>query len=125
MSRGFLRNKLLCVFFTLSICACTESVSVPAEFVHLYGDLRIAKREYGEASPDGRTARILVLEKYGYSVQRFDSVAKWIQGNPDVWNTFQDLVVAYVDSVAIEAQAIAPKAMNSRTNGGEPAKVRR
>lgn len=108
MSRGFSRRKFLLGFFALSACACTESVSVPREFVRLYGDLRIAEREYGETSPEGRIARILILEKYNYSPAKFDSIAEWIQANPDVWNAFQDSVVAYVDSVAVEAKAIAP-----------------
>lgn len=112
MSRGFSRRRFLLGCLALSVSACTESVSVPAEFVRLYGDLRIAAREYGDASPDGRAARIVILERYGYSAQRFDSVAEWIQGNPDVWSAFQDSVVAYVDSVAIEAKAIAPPARN-------------
>ncbi len=108
MSRGFSRSKFLFGFFALSVSACTESVSVPKEFIRLYGDLRIAEREYGETSPDGRIARVLILKKYGYSAQRFDSVAEWIQINPNIWNAFQDSVVAYIDSVAIEAKAIAP-----------------
>ncbi len=112
MSRGFSRNRFLFGCLALSVCACTESVSVPAEFVRLYGDLRIAEREYGETSPDGRAARIVILERYGYSAQKFDSVAEWIQANPGVWNAFQDSVVAYVDSVAIEAKAISPPVKN-------------
>lgn len=115
MSRGFSRSKFLFGFLALSVCACTESVSVPKEFVRLYGDLRIAEREFGETSPDGRVARILILEKHGYSAQRFDSVAEKIQTSPNVWNAFQDSVVAYIDSVAIEAKAIAPP---GKMNGG-------
>lgn len=115
MSRGCSRSKFLFGFLALSVCACSESVSVPKEFVRLYGDLRIAEREYGETTPDGRVARTLILEKYGYSVQRFDSVAEWILANSNVWSAFQDSVVAYVDSVAVEAKAIAPP---GKTSGG-------
>ncbi len=117
MSRGFSRDRFLFGFLALSVCACTESVSVPAEFVRLYGDLRIAEREYGETTPDGRAARIIILERYGYSAKKFDSVAEWIQASPDVWSAFQDSVVAYVDSVATEAKAIAPPARNGNAKG--------
>lgn len=108
MSMGFLRNKFWLGAVAASVCACSGDFSVPADFVRLYGDLRIAEREYGETSPDGRIARILLLEKYDYTAERFDSVAECIGKNPDVWNAFQDSVVAYVDSLAIAAGAIAP-----------------
>lgn len=89
--------------------SCTgKSTDVPEDFVRLYGDLRIASKEYGEASPDGRIARVQILERYGFTAQKFDSVAEWIQNTPDVWNPFEESVTAYVDSLAISAGAIAP-----------------
>lgn len=105
---GFSRNSFWLCAVAISVCACTGDFSVPKDFVRLYGDLRIAEREYGETSPDGRVARILLLEKYGYTVERFDSIAECIGKNPDVWDAFQDSVVSYVDSLAVAAKAITP-----------------
>ena len=104
---GFLRIKTALAAASLAVLACSEnSGTVPSDFVHLYGDLRIAEREFGETSPDGRIVRILTLEKYGYTARKFDSIANVLQNSPDLWNAFQDSVVTYIDSVAVAANAI-------------------
>ena len=104
-----LRNKIL--FGTLAVLAtaCSENISVPAEFVRLYGDLRIAEREFGETSPEGRIARVQILERYGYAANRFDSIAEQIQSNSDLWEPFQESVLVYVDSIAVLAGAVTPQ----------------
>ena len=107
---GCLRNKIGFGILVLLVLSCTEgSNSIPPDFAHLYGDLRIAAREFGETSTDGRIARIRILEQYGYTADRFDSIAECIQKSPDLWEPFQEAVVQYVDSTAVEAKAIAPQ----------------
>jgi len=107
---GSLRNKIGLGIFALSVLACTESSnSIPSDFVRLYGDLRVASREYGETSTDGRIVRIRILEKYGYTSERFDSIAESIQKSPDLWEPFQEAVVEYADSIAVAVNAIAPQ----------------
>lgn len=128
MSMGSLKNKIGIGIFALSVLACTESSnSIPPDFVRLYGDLRIAAREFGETSTDGRIARIQIFKQYGYTVERFDSIAEKIQRNADLWEPFQEAVVEYVDSVAVGAGAIAPQVKNvplpkskdGKTKGGK------
>lgn len=110
---GCLRSKIGLGIFALSALACTEgSNSIPSDFVRLYGDLRIATREFGETSTDGRIARVRILERYGYTAERFDSIAEKIQRSADLWEPFQNAVVEYVDSVAVSAKAIAPQVKN-------------
>lgn len=106
MSTGFSRNSLVGLF-AVCLIACNNSDSVPSEFVRLYGDLRVAEREFGEKTPDGRLARVQILKKYGWTAERFDSVAAKIQLDAKLWEPFQNSVVAYVDSVALEAGAIS------------------
>ena len=104
-----LRNKIL--FGTLAVLAtaCSENISVPAEFVRLYGVLSIAEREVGETSPEGRIARVQILERYGYTANRFDSIAEQIQSNSDLWEPFQESVLVYVDSIAVLVGAVTPQ----------------
>jgi len=120
---GFLRNKIWLGILALSVLACTESSnSIPPDFVRLYGDLRIAAREFGETSTDGRIVRIRILEQYGYTAERFDSVAEKVQRSADLWEPFQEAVVQYIDSIAVEAKAIAPQVKNvplSKQNGAK------
>lgn len=108
-----LRNKIGLGIFALSVLACSEgSNSIPPDFVRLYVDLRVASREYGETSTDGRIVRMRILEKYGYTAERFDSVAECIQKSPDLWEPFQEAVVEYTDSIAVAVNAIAPQIRN-------------
>lgn len=102
---GFSRNSLVGIF-AVCLIACNSGDAVPGEFVRLYGDLRVAEREFGEATPDGRLARVQILKRYGWTAERFDSMAAKIQKDPQLWEPFQDSVVAYVDSVALAAGAI-------------------
>ena len=113
MSMDSLRNKIGLGIFALSVLACSESSnSIPPDFVRLYVDLRVASREYGEISTDGRIVRMRILEKYGYTAERFDSVAECIQKSPDLWEPFQEAVVEYTDSIAVAVNAIAPQIRN-------------
>lgn len=113
MSMDSLRNKIGLGIFALSVLACSESSnSIPSDFVRLYVDLRVASREYGETSTDGRIVRMRILEKYGYTAERFDSVAECIQKSPDLWEPFQEAVVEYTDSIAVAVNAIAPQIRN-------------
>ena len=113
MSMDSLRNKIGLGIFALSVLACSESSnSIPPDFVRLYVDLRVASREYGETSTDGRIVRMRILEKYGYTAERFDSVAECIQKSPDLWEPFQEAVVEYTDSIAGAVNAIAPQIRN-------------
>lgn len=105
---GSLRNKLVFGALALFYAACSDRASVPPEFVRLYGDLRVAEREFGEISPDGRIVRVRILEKYGYTAERFDSIAERIQTHSDLWEPFQVAVSKYIDSLAIAADAITP-----------------
>ena len=113
MSMDSLRNKIRLGIFALSVLACSESSnSIPPDFVRLYVDVRVASREYGETSTDGRIVRMRILEKYGYTAERFDSVAECIQKSPDLWEPFQEAVVEYTDSIAVAVNAIAPQIRN-------------
>ena len=108
-----LRNKIGLGIFALSVLACSESSnSIPPDFVRLYVDLRVASREYGETSTDGRIVRMRILEKYGYTAERFDSVAECIQKSPDLWEPFQEAVGEYTDSNAVAVNASAPQIRN-------------
>ena len=113
MSMDSLRNKIRLGIFALSVLGCSESSnSIPPDFVRLYVDLRVASRAYGETSTDGRIVRMRILEKYGYTAERFDSVAECIQKSPDLWEPFQEAVVEYTDSIAVAVNAIAPQIRN-------------
>ncbi len=115
---GCSRNKLASLTLASVVLSCSGgSTSVPENFVHLYGDLRIASKEFGETSTDGKIARVQILERYGFTAQKFDSIAEWIQSTPDAWSPFEESVTAYVDSLAISAGAIAPPKANLPKNG--------
>ncbi|MCK9182896.1 MAG: hypothetical protein M0P13_08470 [Fibrobacteraceae bacterium] len=104
---AFSKNKLIAVFFSFFLFSCSgNSCPVPTEYVHLYAEMRIAEREYGETSPEGRIVRVEILKKYGYSRVRFDSVAECIQKNYQAWDPFQTQVSEYIDSLAIAASAV-------------------
>ncbi len=106
---GCSKNKFAALTLTALTLSCSgNSSDIPPEFPRLYGDLRIVSREFGELSPDGRIARTQILEKYGYTAQKFDSIAERIQGNADSWNAFQESVSVYIDSIAIANGAISP-----------------
>ena len=105
-----LRNKIGLGIFALSVLACSESSnSIPPDFVRLYVDLRVASREYGETSTDGRIVRMRILEKYGYTAERFDSVAECIQKSPDLWEPKKKKKKENTESIAVAVKAAAPQ----------------
>lgn len=107
---GCSKNKFAALTLTALTLSCSgNSFDIPPEFPRLYGDLRIASREFGELSPDGRIARTQILERYGYTAQKFDSIAERLQGDADSWNVFQESVSAYIDSIAVAFGAISPQ----------------
>lgn len=123
MSMAFSKNKLIPVFFSFFLFSCSgDSLPVPTEYVHLYAEMRIAQREYGETSPEGRIARVEILKKYGYSRAEFDSMAECIQKNYQAWDPFQTQVSEYIDSLAITASAIPSPEKAKPEKGGRKSK---
>jgi hypothetical protein len=83
---------LMCLVFL----ACGKEEVVPTEFVRLYAELRVATQEWGETSQEARRERLRILEKHGYTWEKYDSVMAWLEVRPQLWQPLLDSIVQSV-----------------------------
>lgn len=93
-------NKLrtLSLASGLLFCQCGEPQLDPS-FVPLYAELRVATQELGQTTEDARRMRFKILDKHGYTVERFDSTLQFLETHPDSWRDFQRELVATLEAM--------------------------
>lgn len=118
-------NSLFCLGLLALLQACGEGPAYDARLVTAYADLRVASQEFGEATEEGRRARLQILAREGYTPASFDSARLALQADPELWRPFQDAVMARLDSLrdAYTPPDLKPKASRahpSTLNGNKP-----
>ena len=95
---------------------CGEAPAYDARLVAAYADLRVASQEYGDATEEGRRARLQILAREGYTPATFDSARLALQSDPYSWRSFQDAVMARLDSLrdAFTPPELKPKTGRSK-----------
>ena len=90
------------MFFSLFFFACDEQKKMPsAEFVEAYIELRTATEQYG-ARPEAGLVRRGILQKHGFTRDSFNAEADRIRANYELWNAFEDSVIARIDTLVQE-----------------------
>lgn len=85
------------MFFSLFFFACDEQKKMPsAEFIGAYVELRLATEQYG-TRPEAGLVRRDILQKYGLTREGFNAEADRIRSNFEIWNAFEDSVIAYME----------------------------
>ncbi len=85
-----------------------------------YADLRVASQEFGDATEEGRRARLQILAREGYTPASFDSARLALQASPDDWRPFQDAVMARLDSLR---DVFTPPDLKPRTRRTHPSSL--
>jgi len=93
--------KFLLALALLALCACKEKNSANNydALARVYAELRIATQEYGETK-NGRTIRVQILEKHGFSADSFEIKTEELKKEPEKWLIFQKTVIDILDTIA-------------------------
>ncbi len=110
-------NSLACLGGLALLQACGEAPAHDARLVAAYADLRVASQEFGDATEEGRRARLQILAREGYTPATFDSARLALQANPEYWRPFQDDVMARLDSLR---DAYTPPELKPKTGRTHP-----
>lgn len=92
------RFFLILALFTILACKIGED-DLSKNFAVAYAELRIAEREYGGETENGKAARFEILQKYGMDADIFEEKIDEIKNKPEKWLEFQNRLIAILDSI--------------------------
>ncbi len=97
------------LILSFSIISCSEKEADHEQFVNAYVDMRIA-----EDTLKNDTTRILqlkaeILKRHGLSEEKYESVFKYFNDNPELWEQFYNEAIARVDSLKDQKNRMDPK----------------
>jgi hypothetical protein len=90
---------VLLILFSLPAASCSEKEADHQRFVDAYVDLRIAQDTLKNDSTDILQLKAEILKKHGITEEKYESVFKYFNDNPELWEQFYDEAIARVDSL--------------------------
>lgn len=105
-------------FVVAAMAACSGEVSVDQKFVDAYVEMRVAEITYGTTSPLARMNRQEILNRYGFTREKYLAKTEEVLADENLWVPFQKAVVARLDSLLVVRKApdqdsIKPSVPNS------------
>jgi len=92
---------LFCIFLLSAFASgcIREQHTVPDKFHRAYADMRIVTAQFGQTDPQARLKRNEILQRYGITRKQFEDWSLVVRNNPELWQSFQQDVNTYLDSL--------------------------
>lgn len=94
---GIVLFVLLLALFSLN--SCSDQEVDHENFVNAYVDLRIVQDTLSSDSTNFAEIKSQILKRHGITEEKYESVFRYFNDNPDQWEQFYNEAIARVDSL--------------------------